>query len=180
MTTTTAFVAVQRLPWGGRPGAGQGLPSGIWFGTVTNTGDGTGGTNAAALTFQTGVQLSARLFMLGALNIRINPSAADRVLSVVSNMGWQGESWNFAALVRTARLNVGQPTEMEATNKQAFRGVLLGGPFNTTEQFVLEATTVNIDLEVLRLSAQGYVWDQETLQVPGGPKLPPDSLYSRG
>jgi len=175
MTVITPTPIV-RLPWGGN--SEPGLPTGIWTVLAQVTGDATGGDQVATVVFHTaGNPLAALLYSLEQLNVHVTGVGADRALFVQLNTGWDQVQWFLTEILNMDFNAIGTLTAtLDPEKAKAMSGRLLGGPIRSGSTSELSFAIINGNTDVLTVSAQGYVWDQASLQVPGGPRLPADSV----
>jgi len=180
MSITTRTVIVPRL-WRGY--LDPGLPSGGYISNVISVGNGTGGNHAVAFQFKPQLEAASGRYY----NIeQINMFASDATARTVSLQLVQFEEvGNLGIATRHDRFRlVGDGTG----NATIDYGQLEPPPFpmflgKTTRTVSLFSevvfSTLNVDLVVLGVTIQGYIWDPRSTMSPGGLRRPLDSLYGR-
>jgi len=171
-------VPIINRPWRGYDDPG--LPSGMWVAQGTIIGDATGGFTQVSFNFHiAGAPLSARFYNLEQLEVHKNNDAAQL-------MGLTLVNFDVAPIGvpnRVIQLSL-SPTDVQ-TDAAALDNVavdlplFLGRTITAGLATQLIVSGVNVDAVSLNAMAQGYTWEQRSVQAPGGLRRPTDSLYGK-
>lgn len=166
VSTITSFV---RRPWGGAPPP---FPSGIWVAGETVTGNVSGGFRQVQILFNEAptwsqiVSLESYSFFTGeaaAGVVEIVPSGFDNDLDPGVN------DVSFVPIIAGVDRTSQEPNMV--------RSMFLGrGKQGTTNSVIFR--TVNVDAVTFQVKAHGYIWDAQSLAIPGGPRKPPGGLIT--
>ena len=156
-------------------------PDGQWLGSVTLSGDASGGNAVASLIFAeaTDARLNSRFFTLEELGLSVSGTDSAATAQVATdNLGRDGpaafqhrmffglQSYASAGVIQLAPRDLG------------FLPIVLGAmrvPLIQTRLFVrLPNPGVGDDI---RFEAAGYFWGSRSILVDGGPQRPPTGLY---
>ncbi len=157
------------------------LPEGTWLGSVTVSGDASGGTVTASLDFAeaTEARLNSRMFSLEELGLSVNAVGADQDTRVATdNLGRDGPAafqHRFELLL--ANLSSTDTAQLLAT-QLGFLPLWLGAMRVPLVRSRIFSTGVNPTVgSDWRFEAAGYWWGSRSILVDGGPKRPPNGLY---
>lgn len=157
----------------------KGLPVGIWTGEVQVVANGTGGTSIARINFQEAT-LSRFYWFLSLEQLMIKSvNAADFTL----RMRTQNLDENFSNDpvwgIRMQAIEVSTPNSaIEHSDANMFlKATFLGRVrFKETTSFIAW-DMANVNGEVLTVLAQGYIWEPDAVNAPGGLRRPAQGLY---
>jgi len=153
-------------------------PTGIWVAQGISTGDASGGDNTFQANFNSSVQpLNSQFYNLEQLSIGGSTTVAT-VAILVANF----DTLSPTALAQTysVDLRATQDAGIFALTPQsieAMRGLWLGQQSvrGTTQGIAI--TVENNDLEILRVTLQGYIWSARSINADGGPQRPPSRMF---
>lgn len=121
--------------------------------------------------------LQALMYHLGQVSAQMGDTTADVKVNIETNLGRDGVTWRLTHSVEMiAEVAFGIST-LRARDSKAMQGYILGSPANAVVAAPITFRTPNINLVSFTCYASGYVWDQEALQRPGGPRLPQDGPF---
>lgn len=176
------LVPIQHRPFRGYDDPG--LPNGIWLIQSGVLGDGSGGSLTLDIVFKDGsraVPESSQLYDIeqmtvfstldGSHIIDINPSNWDDLTP--GSTGTVATA--FAAQLTTFDVGSGSALggEVAMSPTKWFLGQVRKNTTNTIVRFRMTNTAVS-----LAVKAEGFYWGPESLNAPGGPRRPVDSLYA--
>lgn len=155
------------------------FPEGYWLGSVTLSGDASGGQATANLIFSEATQpaLDSRMYSLEQLSFfRDNNSDIDAGI-FTDNLGLDGPAAltnNYHIEGATAGTLARSP--VRTATLPPFP-IWLGSMRVTGVQTRLALAMLNVNGTDLRFEAQGYWWGPRSILVDGGPQRPPTGLY---
>ncbi len=151
-------------------------PEGYWWGSVTGTGDGTGGSNNLAINFtQPAGSRSSKMFDLEQLAIHSGDTTA--LVGRLELANSEGPSNAGLRGILAVELQAFVDGSGLSGRDLTFLPLFLGSERSAALAFSLAFVIVNVDTEVVTLEAQGYWWGARSVLVPGGPQRPPTGLY---
>jgi len=159
-----------------------GLPVGNWIATGFVVGNGTGGVMTVDLLFKPEDQPSSgRFYNLEQFDIfRTNTITASGFL-VLDNFEQLGSltittrQWRFE--LQDNGNGVGAIHYQEGFPKLP---LFLGQSSRVASlNSVMQVGVINVNIVVLTVVAQGYIWEPRSIMAPGGLRRPLDSLYGR-
>ncbi len=155
-------------------------PEGQWVGSVTVSGDGSGGTTTASLIFApaTAARLNSRMFSLEELGVSVDGTSSATGRLSTDNLGLDGPAslqHRLAfSLTATGQGSTLQPDAEEFSFLPLYLGAMRLALVNTRILFVMSNPGVGDDL---RLEGAGYWWGPRSILVDGGAQRPPTGLY---
>lgn len=183
--TIAVLTPVEFRGWGGVPGQ-PAMPIGQWFKRVSLVGDASGGSKTLELAFSVsapGSPLTADSFSLEQLSIHStsNADATALVLTIALGRVNRGSlvPSGFDYAVELISIGGSSESAAQADMMAPLRGLFLGQPETSDSSATLGVRVTNVDLEVLTVEAQGYVWGPRSLSTPGGPLRPAGALFAR-
>lgn len=164
---------VRYRPYGGYED--RRLPTANWFGTVTVTGDASGGTRSAQLIFNRATALrQSRYYSIEAITATDADNVAKSVRFQTSNLGDRNRQLNLLL-----EASVGTSAELSALSLLVMRAFFIGNQQQAGTTTAIILTVTNVDTDAFTFSAEGYSWGPEAASAPGGGILRPTSgLYS--
>lgn len=151
------------------------LPTASWFGTVTVTGDASGGTRQATLVMNRVTALrQSRYYSIEGIRATDGDNVAKAARFQTQNLGRFAHQVNLNLVA-----SVGASAELDPLSLLVMRKVFLGqqGGDNTTTG--LSLTVTNSDGDAITFSAEGYTWGPEAASaVDGGVLRPSMGLWS--
>lgn len=151
------------------------LPEGWWFGSVSVTGDGTGGIASLSLALApVSDALNSRIFSLEQLSVSSTATAGANVRFQGTNLVGPGPvnlDMFFGAAMVVSDASV---ISAEALNALP---LFLGSAADRAQQASYSAVLPNSDMVVFDFEAQGYWWGPRSVLVDGGPQRPLRSVY---
>jgi hypothetical protein len=121
--------------------------------------------------------LQALLYHLGQVAAQMGDTTADVNVAIETNLGRNGVTWRLTHVVEMVAEAAFGISAIRARDSKAMQGYVLGSPQNAVVAAPITFRTPNINLVSFTCYARGYVWEQEAIQRPGGPRLPPDGPF---
>ena len=157
-------------------------PEGQWVGSITLSGDASGGTSTLSLVFSeaTVAVLNSRMFSLEEFGVSVSAGANDDGRLSTDNLGLGGQ----AAFQHRFSMSIDTPggvaTVQLRTDSQNILPLFLGGQRVISVQTRILWQQGNPGAGVdTRFEAAGYWWGSRSVMIDGGPQRPPTGLYQR-
>ncbi len=163
-----------------------GLPIGTWQGFVTVGGDASGGVRQALVTFkQPGDPLSGNMYSLDQLTVQDSDEATKFLTVTAANMDPLrvgpieiGIGQSFACqLIGVADASAGFEGSRIAGRDVSQLPMWLGRALDAVNNAQLRLFLTNVDLALMSVGAQGYIWGPRSITADGGPRRPVSSMY---
>jgi len=152
------------------------LPGGTWLGSSTATGDGSGGVVEVDLvTSPATAPFDSLFYSLEKISVTYTFGTAGAGRLQILNLG-QIISRIFAfPLVLDP-----DASNLDIAGRDfALFPLFLGQQINRNATSAIAFQADNQNAETLRFQAEGYYWDVESANAPGGPSRPVQGMYSR-
>ena len=155
-------------------------PEGQWVGSVTVSGDGSGGTTTGSLVFAeaTDVAINSRIYSLEELGLSIDATSDTEGRISTDNLGSGGPAafQHRFSVELTAVANL--TTVQIAAGQLTMLPLFLGAMRVLSVQTRILAGIVNPGVgDDMRFEAAGYWWGSRSVLADGGPQRPPTGLY---
>lgn len=159
-------------------------PTGYWYARQAQLGDATGGTQSVIFQFvpATATQLNSNMFSLE----EISATASNNVTAYAGVVSHNLDSFGLPTGANAKGVwlyQVGTSTfpvigsSLFARDAAALVPWFLGSQRLTGMMTGLEFATPNVNLSLLTVYAQGYIWGPRSVLADGGPQRPPNRLY---
>lgn len=153
------------------------LPTRIWEGSGTVTGNGTGGFMEADLVFNLSTApRDANFYSLEHIMFfftsNTSPQATLRMVNLGSVLGVALRTWTIGIGVLS-----GVTGGAIFGRELAVLPIFMGRQFAAGVTSLVSMATSNIDLIVMTFQAQGYVWGPRSINTPGGPSRPLQGVF---
>ena len=155
-------------------------PEGQWLGSVTVSGDGSGGTLTGSIIFAraTESRLNSRIYSLEEIGASISGTdTQDQIRISTDNLGRDGPAafqHRFVLLLSEG----GTGTIQIFPRDLALLPILLGAMRVPLVNTRILATMINPGVgDDFRFEAAGYWWGSRSVLVDGGPQRPPQGIY---
>ncbi len=155
-------------------------PEGHWLGSVTVSGDASGGTITASIVFSEAIaQLDSRIYSLEQFTAFSSTESSTRAASFFTdNLGLDGPAALTNRFTGTISPHVTPDTTSLSPRDMTNLPLFLGSMRVRSILTRLGMSLVNPGVgEDYRLEAQGYWWGARSVLVDGGPQRPPTGLY---
>ena len=165
---------VQRTGWGGDETP---FPSGMWFGSITKVGDGSGGVIILDLQFApAGGARDTQLYSLEQYSVAVEETGGTNLRLqgfnfTLSPTGPSPDVAWFYVLALSAETADPSP-RLAMLSQRDLRRLFLGTQDQLADKTAVRFILPNTNLKSNIVTGMGYIWDARARSFPGGPKLP--------
>lgn len=179
--SVTGEVFAKKRPFGAYENPA--FPTGLWVARGEVTGDATGGANTLDVFFAGSVQpRTQEAFSIEQLSVTYSSGTSDETLQLVTvnldpdlsgkDLANAAQFWAVQMLdVSVAGIHI------DAVAAAALQGVFLGRQDAANSACGLSFIKANVNLQVMAVRVQGYVWGPRAVSIPSGPQRPIPGLY---